>query len=118
MATKTKDDEDGKFDFTTYLEQNKDKINLVQEIKEEIIDENGIIKIIINRIYLEKKLCTYTETAAKSIKEYQIKHKDKINEYQKNIYKQKYNSDPEFREREKERNRKYREKKKLEEKGE
>lgn len=53
------------------------------------------------------------ETRKRNMKKYIDKNRDKINEYNKNYINNKYQNDPEFREKTKQANKEYREKQKL-----
>ncbi len=96
------------------FELDGEKYNLIKEIEEEVIDENGN-KIIIIRQYVKLNLYEKNKESIKRCTQKYIEtHKKEINEYSKKLYKDKYENDPEFREREKARSReKYLKKKQL-----
>lgn len=88
------------------------KCNLVNEITEEIIDDNGNKKIIIKQIY--KEYTTYNESRKKINKKYFENNKEKIIKYRTDYNRKRYNEDPLYREKAKEAVKRCREKKKLE----
>lgn len=96
------------------FELDGEKYILVKEVEEEVIDENGNKKLII-RQYMKLNLYEKNkESYKKSNKKYVENHRKEKNEYNKKIYKERYENDPEFREREKTRSReKYIKKKQL-----
>jgi len=86
--------------------------NLVNEIKEETIDENGNKVIVIKQIY--KEYSTYNESRKKINKKYFENNKDTIIKYRTEYNRKRYNEDPLYREKAKEAVKRCREKKKLE----
>ncbi len=96
------------------FELDGEKYNLVKEIEEEVVDEYGNKKIVV-RQYLKLNLYEKSkESYKKANKKYAEIHRDELNEYKKKYLSNKYQNDPEFREREKARAReKYLKKKQL-----
>ena len=90
-------------DFDKYFEENNERLSLKHEKIEKNVDINGETITIIHKIYIEKPY-TYSESKKKAIKKYQEKNKEKITEYTLNYKNNKYATDPEFRERQKEYN--------------
>ncbi len=96
------------------FELDGEKYNLIKEIEEEVIDENGN-KIIIIRQYVKLNLYEKNKESIKRCtqRHYENNKKEK-DEYSKKAYKERYENDHEFREREKARAReKYLKKKQL-----
>ncbi len=96
------DIQDNEFiDNKNLFELDGEKYNLVKEIEEEIIDENGVKKIIVKQ-YLKLNLYEKNkESYKKATKKYSDNHREELNEYRKNYLSKKYENDPEFREKEK-----------------
>ncbi len=109
----TSTDEQPKISIDSYLEENSKKLVFVLEGEREIIDKDGNVKKVLVQIYNEKPY-TYTESRKKSNQKYIENNKEKVNEHYKKVYREKYQNDPEFREKEIERTKKYRERKKSE----
>lgn len=85
-------------DENTYV-LDGEQFRLFSETVSEIIDEDGvkktvIIKFVKPNMYQKQK---------KFIKKYMENNKESINEYNKALYKKRYENDPEFREKEKQR---------------
>ncbi len=94
-----------------------EKYNLVEEVKEEIIDENGNKQIIIKQFLKLNLYEKNKETIKKCTQKYYENHRKEKNEYNKKLYKERYDNDPEFREKEKARSKeKYLKKKEAENK--
>ncbi len=86
-----------------------ENLKIIREEVEERVDEDGTKVRIIRQIC---KLVKSYQSSKDNILRYQEENKEKLNEYKKNRYKQKYAEDDEFREREKQRLREYNRKKK------
>jgi hypothetical protein len=96
------------------IELDGEKYNLVKMVEEEIIDENGVKKIYIKQFFKLNLYEKNKESIKRCTQKYYENHKKEKDEYSKKLYKERYENDPEFREREKARSReKYLKKKQL-----
>ncbi len=88
-------------DNKNLYELDGEKYNLIKMVEEEIIDENGNKKIVLVK-YVKLNLYEKNkESYKKANKKYAQTHRKELNEYNKNLYKERYDNDPEFREKEK-----------------
>lgn len=111
MSSTVNEEMNNEVDIKKYLEENHERLSLIRELKENVSDDNGGTITVIYKIYMEKPY-TYSESKKRAIKKYQEKNKEKITEYTLNYKKNKYATDPEFREKQKEYNKRSYEKKK------
>jgi hypothetical protein len=79
-------------DENTYV-LDGEKFRLFSETVSEIIDEDGIKKTVIIKFVKPNMY----EKQKKFIKKYMENNKESINEYNKALYKKRYENDPEFR---------------------
>ncbi len=84
---------------------NLDKYKVLGEICTYEIGESGE-KEKVKIVYLESKT-KYSENIKKAVAKYQENNREKINQVKKEKHKERYENDPEYREKIKERRRKY-----------
>lgn len=84
---------------------NLDKYKILNEIYTYELNESGE-KEKVKIVYLESKL-KYSENIKKAVAKYQENHREKINQSKKEKHKERYENDLEYREKIKERRRKY-----------
>ncbi len=101
-------------DNKNLYELDGEKYNLIKMVEEEIIDENGNKKIVLVK-YVKLNLYEKNkELIKRCTQRHYEKNKKEKDEYSKKAYKERYENDEEFREREKARAReKYLKKKQL-----
>ncbi len=97
------------------IKMNGETFKLIQEVVDEITNEDGTKKTIVREIYLSNTYDKTRDSIRRAVKKYTEKNREAINEYHRETVKSRYHDDPEFREKERERNRLAYQRKKMKE---